>query len=128
MHAVCNDENDQGARRVPDDVTNRAIDAHVDASKRVADLGNDGRVMHRMVRVVEMPALMSGAMGLGEHLDEKIPVGLAQHTTGQRTLETRTFHERADEALPLGRRSSLAVAAPARRMQSEFTLDRRSKR
>jgi hypothetical protein len=83
-HAVRSQQNHGRVRtRRVQDTAERPIDCAVDVSERIADPCGHTWIVVGMLRVVEVPALMAGAMSLSEDLNEDVPLFPSQEFQSQ---------------------------------------------
>ena len=107
-HPVRGEYHDVRVARRRHDLPHSAIDGTIHEPQRISSNRGHGRIVCRMLGVVQMPTLMPHAVRLCEHLHEEIPRSTCEQLRAPFRLAPHALFERGDE------RAILVCTAPAR--------------
>ena len=93
------DEHHDRVAGLGDDRPDRGVDRPVDPKQGVAQGRRDSRVVVGMAGVVQVPALVPGAVSFGEDLDEEIPTASGEQTPGSRPFSAAPAASRSTKDL-----------------------------
>jgi hypothetical protein len=105
----------------------RSVDRNVDVLDRIPDGARLLRVVPRMVRIVQVPALVPDAVAFAENLGEEVPFAASKEVLGDLLLETDSTKQllaEIDETLGV----AVSVADRPQWVAAETCLDLLGKR